>query len=112
MKRKRYVPEEVEQIQMALLALVCYAKRHDSRELPHCFQFCNRIVRNIDICRANQYEGLDELSELIQREWRCAMENHAGLPEYYIPNSDFKVQSSMAHAMGRQVSAVDHLIFP
>ena len=34
MQQLVYTPEELERIQMGLLALLCYAKRHDRRELP------------------------------------------------------------------------------
>ena len=57
MQQMVYTPEELERIQMGVLALLCYAKRHDRRELPRCFLFCRTMVKNIDLCR----EGADTL---------------------------------------------------
>ena len=51
MQQLVYTPEELERIQMGVLALLCYAKRHDRRELPRCFLFCRTMVKNIDRCR-------------------------------------------------------------
>ena len=34
MQQLVYTPEELERIQMGLLALLCYAKRHDRRAAP------------------------------------------------------------------------------
>lgn len=57
-------------------------------------------------------EDREELSQLIQEKWKCAMEVHAGLPEYYIPDPRLEVQAGMAHAIERQIAQADRLIFP
>ena len=84
MQQLVYTPEELERIQMGVLALLCYAKRHDRRELPRCFLFCRTIVKNIDLCREGGHTPEDraELSQCIREDWKCAMEARAGLPEY------------------------------
>ena len=89
-----YTPEELERIQMGLLALLCYAKRHDRRELPRCFLFCCTMVKNIDRCREGGHTPEDraELSQCIREDWKCAMEARAGLPEYYLPDTRLEVQ--------------------
>lgn len=107
-----YTAEELEKLQLALFGLLCYARRHDRRELPPCFGACERIVRNIDLCRSGGYTELDraELSQLIREDWRSAMELHSGLPEYYIPEERMEIQRSMNHALHRQVEVVDRLV--
>ena len=107
-----YSPEELEQIQMALLGLLYYTRQHDQRELPRCFLFCRTMAKNIDICRETGYVNRAELSELLREDWRAAMERHSGLPEYYIPDDRVEVRISMARAIERQIDWVDRLIFP
>ena len=99
---------------MGLLALLCYAKRHDRRELPRCFLFCRTMVKNIDRCREGGHTPEDraELSQCIREDWKCAMEARAGLPEYYLPDTRLEVQRGMAQAIGCQIDTVDRLIFP
>ena len=94
MQQMVYTPEELERIQMGVLALLCYAKRHDRRELPRCFLFCRTIVKNIDLCREGGHTPEDraELSQWIREDWKCAMEARAGLPEYYLPDARLEVQ--------------------
>ena len=89
MQQMVYTPEELERIQMGVMALLCYAKRHDRRELPRCFLFCRTIVKNIDLCREGGHtpENRAELSQCIREDWKCAMEAHAGLSEYYLPDT-------------------------
>ena len=96
MQQMVYTPEELERIQMGVLALLCYAKRHDRRELPRCFLFCRTMVKNIDLCREGGHTPEDraELSQCIREDWKCAMEAHAGLPEYYLPDARLEVQRS------------------
>ena len=113
MQQLVYTPEELERIQMGVLALLCYAKRHDWRELPRCFLFCRTMVKNIDRCREGGHTPEDraELSQCIREDWKCAMEARAGLPEYYLPDTRLEVQRGMAQAIGWQIDTVDRLIF-
>lgn len=107
MAEQIYTPQKIEELQMQLLALVSYVKRHDKQTLPRCVSFCETIIRNIDICRANGYVDIEELSALIRQDWNSAMEIHTGLPEYYIPNDVFAVQQSMNAAISAQIRAIE-----
>ena len=110
MENHTFTPEEIERIQLNLMALLFYVKTHDKRNLPHCFRICERIIRNIDICRSECYSDIDELSRLIKEDWHASMEVHAGLPAYYIPNEAREVMISMNRAVSRQIADIAEFI--
>ena len=98
-----FSPEQLETIQLKVMGLLFYVKKHDSRTLPDCFRFCERIVRNIDICRIGCYVDIDELTQLIKEDWRMASHFRVGMPEYYIPNDEIKIRKSMNKALSIQI---------
>ncbi len=100
-----YTPKQIEELQINLIALLYYIKNIDSNNLPICFHFCKIIINNIDICRQNNYQNIEELSILIQKDWKSAMEIHTGLMNYYIPNSVIVNQT-----ISNQIKKIDNLI--
>ena len=107
MKKQTFTPEQLETIQLNVIALLCYVKKHEGRTLPHCFGFCERIVRNIDISRDGCYAEREELTKLIKDNWRGACRFRAGLPEYYIPNDELEIRVSMNRAISKQISEIE-----
>ncbi|WP_322459363.1 hypothetical protein, partial [Clostridium perfringens] len=105
-----FTTKQIETIQLNIIALLCYIKRHDEGALPRCFKFCEIIVKNIDICRNNGYSDIDELSEYIRQDWNSAMEIHTGLPEYYIPNCNFEIQKAINEAIKRQIMFIEEYL--
>lgn len=110
MNKTPYAPNQIEMIQLNMIALLDYIKRIDKNSLPRAFEFCEIIIKNIDICREDDYKDIDELSKLIREDWKCAMESHSGLPEYYIQNKIFRIQSSVNEAISKQIVVIDKLI--
>lgn len=110
MRKNIYTAKEIEKIQLNMIALLYYVKIHDKLNLPMCFQFCERIVKNIDICRDNKYENISELSMLIRSDWNSVMEPHVGLSNYYIPNSIFQIQKAMNTTIAEQILVLGRLI--
>ena len=110
MKNQAFTPEQLETIQLNVIALLCYVKKHDGRELPHWFSHCERIVRNIDISRDAGYTERHELTELIKGDWRSACHFRAGLPDYYLPNDTVEVRTSMNRAISKQISKIEEHI--
>jgi len=105
-----FTPEELENIQLKIMALLYYVKKYDKRKLPHCFGFCERIVRNIDISRAACYSGIDELTQLIIDDWKSACGAPVGLYDYYIPSDDAEIRKAMNRALSSQISDIDKCI--
>ena len=110
MKNQEFTPEQLEIIQLSMIALLSYVKKHDNRMLPNSFQFCERIVRNIDISRDGCYAESLELTELIRRDWRSACHFRVGLSDYYIPNDKPEIQTSMNRAISKQISIIKEYI--
>ena len=110
MKNQAFTPEQLETIQLKVMALLFYVKTHDNRTLPHCFSFCERIVRNIDISRDGCYAEIEELTQLIKEDWRSACHFRVGLLEYYIPNDELEIQKSMNTAISKQISEIEEHI--
>ena len=106
MAKYTFTPEEIEIIQLNVIGLLFYVKMHDKRDLPHCFRNCERIVKNIDVCRSESYADIEELTRLIKEDWCTAFGAHVGLYEYNIPNGEFEIQKSMNHAISRQLSVI------
>ena len=109
-KEQAFTPEQLETIQIKLIALLCYVKKHDARPLPECFRFCERIVRNIDISRDACYAESDELTQLIKDHWRSACHFRVGLSDYCIPNDEMEIQVNMNRAIAKQVSEIEQHI--
>ena len=105
-----FTPEQLETIQLNVLALMCYAKKHDANTPPHWFRHCERIVGNIDISRDGGYAESSELTELIKSDWRSACHFRAGLPEYYIPNDEPEIRKSVNIAFHKQVASIEEYI--
>ena len=112
MKNQVLPPEQIELVQIKLMALLVYAKKLDGRPLPHCFRHCERIVRNIDIFRNSCYDGIDELTQLIKEDWRAACHPRAGFSEYYIPNDEAEIRKCTNLALFKQISEIEELINP
>ena len=110
MTNRTFTPAEIETIQIKIMALLCYVKTHDRRTMPRCFQFCEKIIRNINACRDVCYAQIDELTALIKSDWRSACEIHAGLPAYYMPSDNAEIMTSMNRAIAAQISEIDELI--
>ena len=110
MENAVFSPEQLETIQLKIIALICYARKHDSRPLPNYFRTCERIVRNIDISRADRYAERHELTRLIKDDWRSACHFRAGLPEYYIPSDDLEIRKSMNTALSKQIAEIEGYI--
>ena len=110
MKKNIYTAEQIEKIQLNMIALLYYIKKHSTSNLPRCFKFCETIIKNIDICRENKYEDINELSMLVREDWNSAMEVHTGLPEYYMPNNSFEIQKAMNIVIHEQILVVGKLI--
>ncbi len=108
--RRKYPTEQLEAIKMHLLELVKFVQEQDKRDLPRCFEYCKLILKNIDICINSEYEGIEELTEVIQRDWKNVLENHSGLAEYYIPNENFVVQKSLNEQLAQLIWQVDEAV--
>ena len=116
-----YTPEQLEYIQFYILGLLSYMKRNLTGRYPHSFDFCKRIIRNIDMCRKGNYVGIDELTLLIRQDWESAMDSHGGknpdaLLEIYIcfrndngENLD-TVSKTVNQTIGMFISTLDRLI--
>ena len=107
MKAQTFTPEQLETIQLKIMALLVYVRTHDSRELPYCFRHCERIVKNINICRSGCYSGIEELTQLIREDWRSASHVRTGLGEYCIPNAEMAIQINMNTAISKQILAIE-----
>ena len=105
-----FTPEEIEIIQLNVIGLLFYVKIHDKRDLPHCFRNCERIVKNIDVCRSECYADIEELTTLIKEDWRTACGAHDSLLDYYIPNVELEIQKNMNCAISRQISSIKRYI--
>lgn len=110
MSKNVFTPKQIETIQLNIMALMCYIKRHDKGALPRCFEFCETIVKNIDICRNNGYSDIDELAEYIRQNWNSAIEIHTGLPEYYISNCNFEIQKAINEAIKIQMMFIEEFL--
>ena len=110
MKNQAFTPEQLETIQLKVMALLVYVKTHDRKTLPYCFQVCERIVRNIDVSRSYCYGELMELTELIIEDWRIAFHSRVGLLDYCIPNDEPELQKSMNTAIHKQISDIEEYI--
>ena len=110
MKNQMFTPDQLETIKLKVIALLSYVKKHDGMELPHCFRFCEKIVRNIDISRDAHYAESNELTALIKDDWRIAFRSRDGLLEYYIQNDEFEVQRNMNAVISKQISEIDEYI--
>ena len=110
MAEHTFTPEEIEIIQLNVIGLLFYVKIHDKRDLPHCFRHCERIVKNIDVCRSESYADIEELTRRIKEDWRTACGAHNSLLDYCIPNAEMEIQKNMNRAISRQISAIDRHI--
>lgn len=110
MKKNYYTPQQIEKIQLNILALLYYVKMHDKSQLPGCFQSLERIVKNIDVCRNNNYDDIDELSNLISSDWKSAMIPRVGLCDYFIYDNNAEIRESMNTALCDQISVLNKLM--
>ena len=110
MAEHAFTPEEIEIIQLNLIGLLFYVKIHDKRDLPYCFRHCERIVKNIDVCRSECYADIEELTMLIKKDWRSACGAHNSLLDYCIPNAEMEIQKNINLAISRQISVIERHI--
>ena len=110
MKERTFTPEQLEIIQLNVMALLTYVKTHDSRVLPQCFRPCERIVKNINICRSSCYSEIEELTQLIREDWRIASHVRTGLSEYCIPNAEMAIQINMNTAISKHILVIEEQI--
>ena len=110
MAKHTFTPEEIEIIQINVIGLLFYVKIHDKRDLPHCFRNCERIVKNIDICRSDCYADIEELTTLIKEDWHTSFGARTGLLDYCIPNAEMEIQKNMNCAISRQISVIERYI--
>ena len=99
-----YTPEELTEIEKVLTELLTHIHRHDPGPFPMCIRYCSIIKKNIEICRAEGWSDRDVLSEYIHDNWRCAMDLHAGLPDYYIANSDYNTKCCLNEPITRYIT--------
>ena len=107
MSNNAYTSQQIEKIQISLISLLDFVKKYDKTPLPRALQFCEIIVRNIDICRENEYADIVELSELIQQDWSSAMHVHTGLPEYYIDEDVYQARVSINNTLHEHILEID-----
>lgn len=102
--------EELSKLYIMFNNFVKYVKENDKRKLPRCFDYCNTIIHNIEICKSNNWDDIEELSLYINQDWNSAMEIHTGLPEYYIPNEVFQIQKRTNKIIGNYIVEIGKII--
>ena len=105
-----YTPEELAEIEKIMTELLTHVHQHDPGPLPMCIRYCSIIKKNIEICRAEGWSDRDVVSECIHDDWRCAMALHAGLPDYYIADSDHNLERCLNEAIYRYIIMLNSLI--
>lgn len=107
---ENYTKEELDKIQSCAKKILNFVVEDDNRRLPRAFDFLKIIIRNIDICREDQYKTAYELTPLIQQDWKSCMNNHVGLMEYYFPDGDYEIRCKKNVEYQKLVIQLDKLI--
>lgn len=86
-----YTKDQIEQIEKAIFALWSYANQHKKKPLSRCYQFCETILKNIKICRDDNWQEIGELSKYIKEDWDEAEKLHMGQYNayFYLHEYDF-----------------------
>lgn len=82
-----YTKEQIEDIEKAVHTLWSYADQHKRAPLSRCYQCCEIILKNIKICRDDNWNSIEELSKYIKEDWGEAIKRHVGQysDNFYIP---------------------------
>ncbi|MEG0452886.1 MAG: hypothetical protein RR558_07470, partial [Coprobacillus sp.] len=68
------------------------------------------IVKNIDICKNDNYADINSLSKYIIQDWKSATSPRIGLQEYYISNDSFETQKEINNQINQFIQTINQYI--
>lgn len=106
----KYTKEQVEAIEKAITKLLKYANKYSAQPLDRCYQFCETILKNINICKDYKWEDIDALSQYIQEDWAEANKLHVGqYRNTFFIGDDYR--STVNDKIDKLISKVDECIY-
>ncbi len=108
--KRHLTSQQLEAVQLNLIALVGYASRVDAGELPFFFRTCKGMIRYIDDCRDEGYITISDVTQMLVNDWKSIRNMEGGIGEYYIDSPKVSVQIAANSTFGKQVEILDGLL--
>lgn len=83
--------QQIEDVEKAVQSLWAYANLHKRTPLTRCYRCCEIILKNIKICRDDNWNDIEELSKYIKEDWDEATKLHVGQysDSFYLDEYDY-----------------------
>ncbi len=80
--------EELEPLRNLLEEFLDFVKGLHIEEIPYFSRFIENMNNNLEICRLVQYEGWEQMNQLLKRDWLAANQTLIGIPDFRIGGED------------------------
>lgn len=82
-----------------------------SRRMPRCYQFCETILKNIEICRVGNWNDIEELSKYIKCDWDEATSLHYGRYEYDFYLHEYDLNGEINTKIDQCINEINSCIY-
>lgn len=106
-----YTIDQIIEIEKAVYMLLKYAEEKKKAPLSRCYRSCEIILKNISICREDNWNDIDVLSKYIKEDWDEASKLHCGRYECDFFLHEYDLGGNVNGKIDKYIGKVDECIY-